>query len=90
MDAPRVMAGNKGLQALIKRSAPESTWTHCMIHLEPLATKELCPKLSEVMDTVIKTVKYIQTRPLKSRVFAELCEEMGAQYLSLLFYCNSR
>jgi hypothetical protein len=46
--------------------------------------KELCPELSEVMDTMIKT------HPLKSRLFAELCEEMGAQYQLLLFYYISR
>jgi hypothetical protein len=44
----------------------------------------------EMMDTVIKTVNYIKTRQLESRLFAELCEEMGAHYQSLLFYCNSR
>jgi hypothetical protein len=82
-----VMAGNEGLQALIKRSAPE-TIGH--IHHESLATMELCPELSEGMDTVMKTVNYIKTRPLKRRLFAELCTEMWAQYQSLLFYCNSR
>jgi hypothetical protein len=57
MDAVCVMAGNKGgLQALIKRSAPEAMWTHCMIHRKSLAMKELCPELSEVMDTVIRSV----------------------------------
>jgi hypothetical protein len=34
-DAACVMAVNKGgLQALIKRSAPEAMWTYCMIHRE--------------------------------------------------------
>jgi hypothetical protein len=51
--------------------------------------KELCPELSEVMDTVIRSVNYIKTYPLKSRRFAEMCEEMGAQYQSLLFHSNS-
>jgi hypothetical protein len=37
-------------------------------------------------DTVIKTVNCIKTRPLKSRLFAELWEEIGAQHQSLLFY----
>jgi hypothetical protein len=64
MDAPRGMAGNKeGLQALIKRPAPGAMWTHCMIHRETLATKELRPELSEVMDTVIRTVHCTKTRP---------------------------
>jgi hypothetical protein len=61
-----------------------------MIHYESPAMKELCPELSEVMDTVITSVNYIKTCPLKSRLFAETCEEMGAQYQSLLFYSNSR
>jgi hypothetical protein len=51
---------------------------------------ELCPELSEMMDTLIKTVNDIKTRPLNIRLFTELREEMGAQYLSLLIYCNSR
>jgi hypothetical protein len=42
-----------------------------------------------VLNVVIKSVNYIKTRPLKSRLFAQICEEMGAQYKSLLFYCNS-
>jgi hypothetical protein len=90
-DAACIMAGNKGgLQALIKRSAPKAMWTHCMIHHESPAMKELCPELSEVMDTVIRSVNYMNTCPLKNRLFAKLCKEMGAQYQSLLFYRNSR
>jgi hypothetical protein len=61
-----------------------------MTHHESLAMKELCPELSEVMDTVIRSVNYINTCPLKHRLFAELCKETGAQYQSLLFYSNSR
>jgi hypothetical protein len=51
--------------------------------------KQLCPELSEVLDTVIRSVSYIKTCPLKSRLFAEMCKKMGAQYQSLLFYSNS-
>jgi hypothetical protein len=59
------MAGNKeGLQALIKRSASEAMWTHSMVHRESLAMKELCPELSEVMDTVTKTLNCMKMRPL--------------------------
>jgi hypothetical protein len=61
-----------------------------MVHGESLATKELCPELSEMMAAVIRNINYIKIRPLKSRLFAEFCEEMGAQYQSLPFYCNSR
>jgi hypothetical protein len=47
------------------------------MHCKPLTMKELCQEMSEVMDTVMKTVNYIKTRPLKSRLFAELYKEMG-------------
>jgi hypothetical protein len=60
-----------------------------MIHCESLAAKEFWPELSGVMDTVIKTVNYMKTYPLKGRLHAELYGEIGAQCHSLLFYCNS-
>jgi hypothetical protein len=63
MAAARVTAGNEGLQ----RCALEAMCTYCMMQGESLATKELCPEMSEVMDTIIITVNYIKTRPLKSR-----------------------
>jgi hypothetical protein len=70
MDAVCVRAGNEGgLQALMKRSATEAMWTHCVINCELLAMKKLCPDLSEVMDTVIRNVNYIKTHPLRSRLF---------------------
>jgi hypothetical protein len=75
------MAENEGLQFLIKRCAPKAMCTHCMIRL--------CPELSEVLDAGITTVNYIKTRPFKSRLFAESCEEIGAQHQSLQFHCNS-
>jgi hypothetical protein len=53
-----------------------------MMHRESLPTKELCPELSEVMDAVIRTVNYMKTRPSKSRLFAELCKEMGDHSIS--------
>jgi hypothetical protein len=37
-----------------------------MMHRESLAAKELRAELSEVMDTVNKTVNYIKTRPFKN------------------------
>jgi hypothetical protein len=52
-DAARVMTGNKGLQVVIKRPAPEAVWAHYTIHCESLATKELCSELSEVRDAPV-------------------------------------
>jgi hypothetical protein len=59
-----------------------------MIHRESLATEELCPELSEVMDTMIKNVNYIKTRPLKSRILQNYGGNGGTVSVTL-FYCNS-
>jgi hypothetical protein len=46
-------------------------------HSESLARKELCPEMSEMMDAVTRIVNYIKTRPLKSKLLADLCKKMG-------------
>lgn len=90
-DGARAMAGHYGgLQALIRKKAPEMIWTHCIIHRESLASQNMCPSLNTVLQTVIKVVNYIKTRPVKARFFKKICEEMGAEHTALLFYCNSR
>ncbi|XP_072389551.1 protein FAM200A-like [Diabrotica undecimpunctata] len=90
-DGTRAMSGQYGgLQALIKTKAPSVKWTHCVIHREALAAKNVTPELSVAMDSIIKVVNYIKTRPVKSRIFHKLGEEMGAENPSLICYCNSR
>jgi len=39
---------------------------------------------------VIKVINYVKTRSFKASFFQELCEQMGAEHTTLLFYCNSR
>ncbi len=85
------MAGSRnGLQALIKRVAPDAHWTHCVIHREALASKQLSPELNEVLTEVVSVVNLIKTRPLKARLFSALCEEMGADHTSVLFHSEAR
>jgi hypothetical protein len=72
------MVGNKGgLQALIKRLAPEAMWTHCMIHRESPAMKELCPESSEVMDTAIRSVNYIKDLSIEKQTFCRIVQGNG-------------
>ncbi|KAE8287501.1 Zinc finger MYM-type protein 6 [Larimichthys crocea] len=90
-DGARAMAVIRGgLQALIKRVSPNAQWTHCMIHREALASKQLSPELNDVMTHVIATVNYIKTRPVKARIFSALCEEMGSDHTAVLFHSESR
>ncbi|CAK1595799.1 unnamed protein product [Parnassius mnemosyne] len=89
-DVTRAMSGQYGrLQALIKTKAPNVKWIHCVIYREALAAKKITPELNFVMDIIIKVVNYIKTRPVKARFFHKLCEELGAEHTSLIYYCNS-
>ncbi|XP_075034451.1 zinc finger BED domain-containing protein 5-like [Mixophyes fleayi] len=90
-DGGRSMSGcYGGLQALIRSIAPDTLWTHCIIHREVLASKQLSPPLNAVMESVLKVVNFIKTRPQKERFFKKMCEDMGSEHTSLLYYCSSR
>ena len=43
-----------------------------------------------MLKEVIETVNYIKARPLKSRFFTKLCEEMEANYENLLLHTEAR
>ncbi|GFU17866.1 zinc finger MYM-type protein 6 [Trichonephila clavipes] len=90
-DGARAVSGRfKSIQALVKQKSPLCIWTHCMIHREALASKEISPGLNIVLMIVVAVVNYIKMRPLKSRIFSGLCKDMGAVHSSLLFYCEAR
>lgn len=90
-DGAQTVAGERsGLQALIKRVAPDAHWTHCVIHREALASRQLSPELNKVLTEVVGIANFIKTRPLKARLFSALCEEMGAEHTSVLFHSEAR
>ena len=84
------MSGHKaGLQAVVKKKTPDVFWTHCMLQRAALVSKKISEELNNVFTKVTK-VNYIKNSPLKTRLFAKLCEDMRANYTSLLFYCEVR
>lgn len=50
--------------------------------------RHLSSELNEVMTDIIGVVNLIKTRPLKTRVFSAICEEMGAE--AVLFHSEAR
>jgi hypothetical protein len=90
-DGARSMSGRYGgLQAPIRNQAPDTLWTHYVIHREALTSQFPSPLLNEVVETVIKIVNFSKTRPMKARFFQQFCIDTGAEHTALLCCCNSR
>ena len=88
--ASAMMGADKGFATWVKRENPAIQITHCCIHREALMTKLLPQELSETISDCIEIVNLIKSRALNSRIFSKLCEEMGSEHQSLLYYTSVR
>ena len=79
-----------GLRTLVQGVAVNAKWTHCLIQREALVLQQLSGDLNGLLKAVVKTMNFIKARPLKSRLFQHLCDELGAEHNNSLFYCNAR
>ena len=84
--APAMMGSNKGFMSFVKRKNNNISVVHCLLHRENLATKEIQENLAIVFKEVVSVVNYIKSRPLNTRLFRVLCDEMGAELSGLLFH----
>uniref|UniRef100_A0A8C1YEQ7 Uncharacterized protein n=1 Tax=Cyprinus carpio TaxID=7962 RepID=A0A8C1YEQ7_CYPCA len=57
---------------------------------EALACKTLNAEFKHVLDTAVKIVNYIKSRPLNTRLFSTLCNEMGSEHKGLLLHTEVR
>lgn len=90
-DGAAAMTGKRsGVVALIKAKAPDAVGTHCMLHREALVAKRMEDELQQVLQDVVKIVNSIKARPLKHRMFAKLCHDMGANFESVLLHSEVR
>ncbi len=79
-----------GVVQRIKAVAPLAVSMHCFLHREALATKEMEPSLHGVLDVAVKIVNFVKARATSSRLFTVLCEEVGADYHTLLMHTDVR
>ena len=90
-DGTASMTGqHSGAVARIREKVPNFIQTHCMIHREVLVAKRLAQSLSEVLSSCVKIVNSIKARPLHSRMFSKLCDELGSEHSSLLLHAEIR
>lgn len=90
-DGAKAMYGHlTGLAAKVKKVAPECQSTHCMIHREALASKDMPESLHTVLTDAVKVINFIKARALNSRLFTLLCEDMGSKFKTLLLHTEVR
>lgn len=87
---PSMRGIKKGFATLVLQQNSNIISTHCMIHREALAAKSLPENLQTVLSQAVKLVNLIKSRPLQSRIFAQLCEAMDSDYKCLLYHTEVR
>ena len=88
--APCMVGCIKGFALLAQKENPNHVRTHCFLHREVLVSKVSQENLKQVLHQVVEIVNYIKSRPIKSRLFEELCKSMDSQHVRLLMHTDVR
>ncbi|XP_014298159.2 zinc finger BED domain-containing protein 5-like [Microplitis demolitor] len=90
-DGAKAMTSNTaGLVSRINNRARNCTSSHCILHRQALAMKQMPPNLKLVMDEAVKIINFIKSRPLQSRLFSLMCEDYGSKHKTLLLHTEVR
>ncbi|XP_041837799.1 SCAN domain-containing protein 3-like [Melanotaenia boesemani] len=90
-DGAAAMTGRKsGVTARIKSANPRIITTHCMLHRQALASKDMGPDLNSVLNAAVTAVNFVKSRALQSRLFGQLCRDMDAGHDALLYHSEVR
>ena len=88
--APSMSGKIKGFTARALNENPSIIITHCFLHREALVVKACNQDFAEVFNQVVKMVNYMKSRPLKCRIFEQLCRATDAAHTSLLLHTEVR
>ena len=85
-----MMGCKKGFMSFVKKENKNISIVHCLLHRKNLATKEKQEDLAIVFKKVVSVVNFIKSRPLNTRLFRVLCDEIEAEHHGLLLHSNNR
>ena len=88
--APCVVGCIKGFASLVQKENRNLVRTDCILHREVLVTKVSQENLKQVLHQVVEIVNYFKSRPMKSRLFEELCKSMDSKHVRLLMHTDVR
>ncbi|XP_068207531.1 protein FAM200A-like [Palaemon carinicauda] len=88
--APCMTGCIKGFVSLAEKENPDLIRTHCFLHREVFISKISQEDLKLVLHQLVEIVNYIKSRPLKSRLFEQLCKGMDSQHVRLLMHTEVR
>lgn len=60
------------------------------MHRQALVTKKMSPYLKTILDQAVKMINFVKSRPLRSRLFKILCDEMCSEHRALLLHTEVR
>ncbi|XP_057667358.1 zinc finger BED domain-containing protein 5-like [Diorhabda carinulata] len=90
-DGAKAMTGKTaGVVSRIQKKAPNCGSSHCLLHRQTLAMKQMPSNLKLVMDEAVKIINFIKSRPLQSRLLSLLCEDYGSKHKTLLLHIEVR
>nr|XP_039250101.1 protein ZBED8-like [Styela clava] len=70
--APAMIGSRSGFIARIKQKNSDVIGSHCVIHREALASKTLSTSMKDKLAIIIRTVNYIKTSAVNTRMFAQI------------------
>lgn len=89
-EAPAMLGSQSGFKTRIKAINSKVKHMHCMIHRQALAAKTLPTELKEVLDDTVKTVNFVKSSALNSRLFRLLCSDLDFVHETLLYHTEVR
>jgi hypothetical protein len=75
-DGAEALTGHKDFQAEVGQAALHANFIYCVIHRQALASRYLEPQSRTIPQETVEVMNLVKVRPLNSRLFAELCEEI--------------